>query len=280
MSQAKVIAVLVEKGGVGKTTISVQLGRILSQNRKVLIVDNDASFDATSALLQDIPTEISTGKSPGATANTFKLYETDSIVHPVHITDNLHVIGASDALSLIAGIDSESVLLENFEWGINALRESYDLIIIDCPPSFGTHSIAAMRASDAILIPAVPEEFSFKASLKVIERVFHINKRKKVNLCLLGIVPNKVTSPAPKSVKYYLDEMASAFGPLLTKTIIQQTVKISDAISEHKNIDSSAKNSKAAEQFNSLADEVVARLENIDQLQIDFKNYLTQVEEA
>ena len=105
----KVLAIANEKGGVGKTTCSVQLARELAaRGKQVCIIDNDPSYDATSALFgDDIPEQIALGVKPEGYSNSVKLYAADSAFEPCEVTENLYVMGATDALSVLKGAELE-----------------------------------------------------------------------------------------------------------------------------------------------------------------------------
>lgn len=261
----KVQAVANEKGGVGKTTCSVQIGYELAERgNRVCIIDNDPSGDATTALCGDnIPDPIRLGNKPEAVSNTLKLYSPDSDFSPLEISGNLYLMGATDALSVLKGADMEPAY--DFCDSIEMLRDKFDYIIIDCPPSFGLLFTSAMLASvsGGVLIPVIPDDLSFKAAKKVKDRVDQMNSRMHIGLNILGIVANKVVNnPMPQSVRHYLEKIEEEFGPLIFRTQINQTIKISDAIALQEKVSSHARtNSKAARQIAEISDEVIARLE-------------------
>jgi|GEM_PF-2837023 len=260
----KVISIVNEKGGVGKTMLSVQLAREFAERGKVVcVIDNDPSGDATTAMCgDDVPKTISLGNKPEAVSNTIKLYSTDGEFSPHLVSENLYLIGATDALSLLAGANMEPAYA--FCDSIDMLSEKFDCIIIDCPPSFGLLFTAAMLASTSggAVIPMVPDDPSFKAAKKVKSRLDQMNARMRLNLKIVGVVANKVANnPMPQSVKHYIESMEEEFGELALETKITQTIKISDAIALQEKISSYAKlNSKAVIQMSTLADEIISRL--------------------
>ncbi|MEW8389528.1 MAG: ParA family protein [Candidatus Thiodiazotropha sp.] len=263
----KVQVVVNEKGGVGKTTCSVQIGYELAERgKRVCIIDNDPSGDATTALCgENISDSIRHGNKPKAVSNTIKLYSPDSEFSPFKVAKNLFLMGATDVLSALNGTDMKPA--DYFRNAIDMLRKEFNYIIIDCPPSFGFLLTSAMLASNSggVLIPMIPEELSFKASKKVKIRIDKMNARmgNKDKVKILGIFANKVkNNPITQSEKYYLGEMDKEFGSLVFKTRVHLTVKISDAIALQEKVSRYAKtDSKAAQQIASLTDEVIARLE-------------------
>ena len=269
----RVLAVANEKGGVGKTTCSVQIGYELSdRGKRVCIIDNDPSGDATTALCgENIPDSIRLGNKPEAVSNTIKLYSSDGEFEPISISDNLYLMGATDGLSVLKGADMEPAY--DFCDSIDLLREKFDYIIIDCPPSFGLLFTSAMLASisGGVLIPMIPDDLSFKAAKKVKSRVDQMNDRLRTDLKIIGIVANKVVNnPMPQSVKHYLDRMQEEFGDIVFNTQVNQTVKISDAIALQEKVSEYARNnSKPAKQISSLTDEAVSRMEVIQEEAMD-----------
>lgn len=265
----KVFAVANEKGGVGKSTTAVQLGHeIADRGNKVLIIDNDPSYDATTALFgDDIPSLISEGSKPEGYSNTIKLYSDGGEFDPVMVKENLYLMGSTDALSVLnnANLDPAYEFLDS----VDLLVEQFDYIIIDCAPSFGLLFTAAMIAAASIgsgggvLIPMIPDDLSFKASKKVVERIAQMNKRLNLDLKVLGVLANKVVNnPMPQSVRSYLADMDTEFGEAVFETRISQTVKIADATSLQEKVgDYVNAKAKPAIQISALADEVLARLE-------------------
>jgi chromosome partitioning protein len=259
----KVIPVANEKGGVGKTTVSVQLSMELAEKgNKVCLIDNDPSGDATTALFgEDVPQSIAQGNKPEARSNTIKLYTDESEFLPEQFNENLHIFGATDALSVLKSADLEPAYV--FLEAIELLIEKFDYVVIDCPPSFGLLFTAAMFASQhgGILIPSVPDELSFKAAKKVIDRVDKTNKRMNTNINVLGVVANKVKRPPPLSVQHYLQEMEREFDSRFFKVAIDETVRISDAIAFQSKVSSAGKQSeKAAQQITEMTNELLSRL--------------------
>lgn len=262
---ATVLAIANEKGGVGKTTLSVQTAfELAARDNRVLLIEIDPSGDATTAFFgEDIPEEI----KMGGDAATIKLFNNDSEVHPVEVRSHLFLIGGTDHLTVIAGGDMD--LAYNFCERVEQLRSDYDYIIIDCPPSFGLLFTSAMFACvyGGVVIPCVPEELAFKAAVKVAKRIAQMNSRIKGQIRLLGVIPNKVTNPMPQSVKKYMQDMRDSFGELLFTSKLDQTVKVSDAISCQDKLsdfvtpDKDGNLHKSVLQLNAFVDEVIQRLD-------------------
>lgn len=262
---AKTIAVGTEKGGVGKTTTSVQVGlELAEQGAKVLLVENDPSGDATTALFgSETPDAILyTGITPGI-ANTMRLYTDASDIVPFQISENFHLIGATEQLATLSGTNLDPMY--TFSEGIERLAVDYDYIIIDCAPSFGITFSSAILASKGggIVIPVLADELSFKAANRTRLRIERMNKIAGGGLNILGVVVNRIeTNPMPVSTKYYLEQFKETFGELALDSVIHKSVKISDAISLQYKVSDYDKNpkSKPVEQIRKLTKEIVSKL--------------------
>lgn len=262
----QVISVINEKGGVGKTTLTVMLAYELSaRGHKVCVIDNDSSGDATTSLLDEIPAEIALGNSERATGNSVRLYE-GRPAEPVEVEKNLHLLGTTDTLSLIKGEDLEPVY--QFTDSVEELAANYDYVVIDCPPSFGLVFTAAVFASTygGVVIPMMPDELAFKAAVKVDTRLKQISKRSHP-VPLLGVVLNRiVNNPMPVSAKYYIDEAHGYFGDLIFDARISQAVKVQESMSLNQRLGEFGKNAavkKSIKQFVAFTDELLERLESL-----------------
>lgn len=259
---AKIIAVANEKGGVGKSMITMQVSMELAKRgKKVLVIDNDPSFDVTTNFLGDnIPESISQGASPNGVSNTYRLFETSKQVTPVSVTDKLSLIGSTDILSTIAA-STEIDKAYDFRDNVESFREQFDYILIDCPPSFGLIFTASMltAATGGVVIPVNADELSAKAASKVKGRIDAM-KRMNENVPILGVVANRIKNPKPQSVRYFLDKLAEEFGKLMFQTELSDAVKVADACSLNVPISDHAKRSKSAQQISDLTDEIVNRL--------------------
>lgn len=262
---AKIIVVGNEKGGVGKTTCSVQLGfELANRGFKVLIIDNDSSGDAVTALCGDeVPDEILLVDKPEGVSNTYKMYMEDQSFSPYPIEENLHLMGATESLSMLNGTNLEPMYM--FGLSVEKLTPHYDYILIDCPPSFGIAFSAAIFAGASgggLLIPVLTDELSFKAAKKTIERVEQQIRVTKIDFSILGVVANRVeNNPMPQATRYYIDEMQQTFGDRFFSTMINKAVAISNATALRQKVSDVAKsNAKAVIQLKALVDELIERL--------------------
>ena len=262
-----ITAVSNQKGGVGKTTISVNLAKILaSRGLRVLVIDNDPQGNLTRAILgEELPVQIveesaSTGAKHPGTAHTLTLYEKgDSIkVQPLEVTESLHLFGATSLLSVMASRDiaDGAVLFKN---RVRALADKYDVILIDCVPSFGTLQTASHMAADDLLIPAHADAFSVSGIQQQLESSSKVLDLLNPSLRVLGIVINQVSTQKTNIDVHFMSLIEETYGDKVLQTKITKSVKVAEAnalqlaVGEHK------QHSDQARQFHALADEYLAR---------------------
>lgn len=233
----KVIAVYIEKGGVGKSTVSVQTGLELAhRGYRVLIVDNEMQGSATKALLGDeLPSSITSGLS-----NTFSLYKPGASFEPHMAYENLYLFGSDDSLTSInSSMDTNNS--DKFIDSIEALSEQFDFIIIDCSPTFGMLSVSAIQAavSGGVLIPSELEELSFDGAVKVAKRLNLMNKRMKHETPLLGIVFNLIRQPLTTLSQEFKKQHINHFGE---NVVFQNSISSSTRFQEALYIRNSVRN--------------------------------------
>lgn len=236
---AKIISIINMKGGVGKTTLTKEIGYHLAaiDHKKVLLVDADPQANLTQSFFSrfkykqvDALTPASTtdhGKYELKSASINKLYSNKSGVQP-NINDVIVKFPGID-LSLIPGdlntlfmeINTDSATmgqaLVNYLWYTEptALRDEYDFILIDCPPTYSTYTIAAINASDYYLIPVKPDDYSV-LGIKMLNKVVHdIQLRNKSIfrgrlLKSLGIIFTDVTSKPPSGLQTTMDDIRAS----------------------------------------------------------------------
>ena len=264
----KAIIVVNEKGGVGKTTTSVQIAFELSERGfKVCLVDNDPSGDASKALFGTaIPDCIALANTPEGKSNTLKMYLQDVEFDPVKIEDNenLYFMGAGDKDAL-AQVENDLNTAFRFENNIEEMLEVFDYVIIDCPPSFGIQFTAAILSAEkgGVLIPYVPEELSFSAACKMDARITEMNKKMRREIKIIGFMANNYeVNPLSISTKYYLEQMLEQHGELVFKAHRHRATPVRDAIALQESLSKHAKKgSKAMNQLVDVVDEFLVRVE-------------------
>ncbi len=252
---ARIIAMCNQKGGVGKTTTSINLGAALAEyGRKVLIVDFDPQGAATvglgiNALDMDV-TIYNLLLNPRLKAKD-SICETD--------VDNLDVLPANIDLSaaelqLVNEVARESALSRV----LREVEDDYDVIIIDCQPSLGLLAVNALTAAHGVVIPVATEFFALRGVALLVETIETVRDRINPRLKIDGIVPTMVDSRTLHS-KEVLERLNEAFGDLVFDTEIRRTVKFPDASVATEPILSFAPKHPGSMAYRRLGRELIAR---------------------
>jgi chromosome partitioning protein len=232
---AKVISILNEKGGVGKTTVSLHLSRILSKvnNWKVLSIDNDPQGNLTGSLLS--------GQTLNSNANIFNLYdkgEGDADVEPMDIDKNLRLIGADSTLSSKLSSSDIDLIYKVYD-ALEKFKNDYDFIIIDCLPSFGQLNMSALMASDYVIIPVTPDDYAvtgLNSLIKKIAKVQELKKRAGGNIEILGILLNMVEGRKTIIQTQFIEELSHKYKDLIFESMLYKSSKYSEASLMKKSI--------------------------------------------
>ncbi len=247
----KIIAVVNQKGGVGKTTTSINLSAYLAKfGKSVLLVDLDPQSNATSGL--GISRELDKGVYEVLTGpHSF----VDVLVDTQH--DNYKL--APSTMSL-AGANVELVNLDRREFKLydNLLgsKKDFDYIIIDCPPSLGLLTINGLVAADEILIPVQAEYFSLEGLGQLMSTIGLIREHIKPELDIMGAVLTMYDSRF-KLANDVLQELYRYFPDKIFRSVIPRNIKLSEAPSHGKTILSYDPKSKGARAYERLAREFI-----------------------
>ena len=248
----EIIAVLNQKGGVGKTTTAINLGAYLAKaGRSVLIVDLDPQGNATSGLGVDKrQLEATTYEVLFGTVEPSKIIRETSVA-------NLSILPTNEQL---AAAEVDLAPEENRETRLRqALKHLiYDYVLIDCPPALGLLTINALCAASAVLIPVQAEYYALEGLGQLLDIVQRVRQGLNPDLELLGVVVTMYdgrTSLADQVV----GELKKHFGDKLLKTVIPRNVRLAEAPSYGKSIAEHDKWSKGARSYKQLAKEVEAR---------------------
>lgn len=251
-SLSKIISIANQKGGVGKTTTSVNLSACLAHiGKKVLLIDTDPQGNATSGV----------GVNKGDVHQC--IY--DILIDDVEINDvilptkieNLDIIPATISL---AGAEIELVSTISREvrmkHAIQEVKDIYDYIIIDCPPSLGLLTINALTASDAILIPVQCEYYALEGLSQLLSTIRLVQKHLNENLMIDGVLLTMFDARTNLGIQV-IEEVKKYFQDKVYKTIIPRNVRLSEAPSHGEPIIIYDSRSRGAEVYLELAKEVV-----------------------
>jgi chromosome partitioning protein len=250
----EVVAVINQKGGVGKTTTTVNLGAALAEmGRSVLLIDLDPQANLGTHLGIDV-------NEPGAT-----IY--DVLVRDVPLADvlvatpedrlmcvpsNLDLSAAE--MELVSMVGRETLLRDSLEVLETQQPGRFDLVLLDCPPSLGVLTINALSAADRILVPLQAEFFALQGMAKLTEIIGLVQRRLNPRVELTGIVACKVDRRT-RLTQEVLDEVRRFFGDRLMGTIIRPNVKLAEAPSYGQSVLSYAPDSNGAADYRRLARE-------------------------
>lgn len=250
----KIIAIANQKGGVGKTTTSVNLAASLGVlEKKVLLIDADPQANATSGLGIDVE---------GVEKGTYQLLEHTMIPDEVIIeTDSPNVDLIPAHIDLVA-IEIELVDKDRREYMmkqvIRDLTKTYDYILIDCAPSLGLLTLNALTAADSVIIPIQCEYFALEGLGKLLNTVKSVQKIHNNNLDIEGMLLTMYDSRLRLS-NQVVEEVKKHFADMVFDTIIQRNVKLSEAPSYGESIIKYDASSKGAANYLNLANELLTK---------------------
>lgn len=250
---ARIIAMCNQKGGVGKTTSSVNIAGALSEyGRKVLVVDFDPQGAATVAL----------GVNANQVENTIytALFNPHMDVHTViqHTRfPNLDVIPANIDLSaaevqLVTEVGREQVLASV----LRKVKDEYDLILIDCQPSLGLLTVNALTAADGVIIPVAAEFFALRGVALLMDSIEKVKTRINPNLEVYGVLVTMFTHTL--HADEVLQRIYEAFPGKVFHSVISRSIKIADASVAAKPISMYAPQHATAKEYREVAREIVA----------------------
>lgn len=247
----KIISIANQKGGVGKTTTAINLSTVLAKrNKKTLLIDMDPQGNATSGV----------GIEKNLEKSTYNVLIEENPIEEAILKTDIKNLDICPSTINLAGAEVELVSMMSREMRLKekleSVKDNYDYILIDCPPSLGLITLNAFTASNSVLIPVQCEYYALEGlgqllnTVKLVKK--HLNKDLEIEGALLTMFDTRTNLS-----KQVVDEVKRYFGDKVYKTVIPRNVKLSEAPSYGMPITVYDPRSKGAKCYDKLGKEVI-----------------------
>jgi chromosome partitioning protein len=259
----RIIAIMNQKGGAGKTTTAVNVAAAMGElNKRVLLVDLDPQHSATDWLLGR------NGEGRGDRGLYDCLVSNETIANYVYQTNATGVdlvpstdwmLGVDKALAMEAG--AEAILKETLE---ELPKDQWDFMLLDCPPSLGFMSVSALVATDEVLVPVETEYMALSGLASLLRSIERVQKRLNPQLSLSSVLVCKVDTRKNLS-KEVMSALQGRFEGILLNAVVRDNVRLAEAPSFGEPITTYAPKSAGAEDYRAVARELLLRYEKLEE---------------